>query len=33
MYNLYTYKVWKQITLNIMRGDHKKDIQITIWKE
>jgi S1-C subfamily serine protease len=33
MYNLYTYKVWKQITLNILASDHKKDIQITIWKE
>jgi len=33
MYNLYTYKVWKQIILNILRWEHKKDIQITIWKE
>lgn len=33
LYNLYTYKVWKQITLNIMRDGHKKDIQIVIWKE
>lgn len=33
MYNLYTYKVGKQITLNINNGDHKKDVQITIWKE
>lgn len=33
LYNLYTYKVGKQITLNIMRDWHKKDIQITIWKE
>ena len=33
LYNLYTYKVWKQITLNIMRNWHKKDVQITVWKE
>lgn len=33
LYNLYTYKVWKEITLNINKDWHKKDVQITIWKK
>lgn len=32
LYKLYTYKVWKQITLNINKDWHKKDVQIIIWK-
>ena len=32
MYVLYTYKVWKEITLNINKDWHKKDVQIRLWK-
>jgi len=31
LYQLYTFKVNKQIVLNIQRWSHKEEIQITLW--
>ena len=32
LYQLYTFKVNKQIILNIQRWNHKEEVQITLWK-
>jgi S1-C subfamily serine protease len=33
LYQLYTFKINKEIILNIQRGNHKEEIQISLWTE
>lgn len=33
LYTLYTYKIWKQITINTIENWHKKDTQLTIGQK